>query len=115
MIDFHHTAAFEPFHSDTVTVTGRRLEPNASVVRDLKLSCKCCVLVGDGMEITERATAAGAALNVSIFVQRADWPDHTPPQKGDVFTVENYGPMPVIATPFQSSTLYRVECYFKRV
>ena len=67
MIDFNHTAAFNPFFSDTVTVAGRRLEQGASVARDLKLSCKCCVLIGDGMEITERATAAGAALNVSIF------------------------------------------------
>ena len=115
MINFDHSPAFEPFFSDTATVTGRRLEQGASVARDLKLSCKCCVLVGDGLEITERATAAGAALNVSIIIQKSDWPDHTPPQKGDVFTVEKYGSMHVIATPFQNLTSYRVECYFKRI
>ena len=114
MLDFDNTAAFEVFHTDTAAVSGKRLEPAASAARDLSLTCACCLLVGDGAEISERSVAAGAGFNVSISVLKKNWPDHTPPQKGDIFTVANYGAIKVVSTPFENATEYQVECFFKR-
>jgi len=114
MLDFENTAAFEAFHTDTAAVTGKRLETGAAAARDLSLTCRCCLLVGDGADISERSVSAGAGFNVSVSILKKNWPDHTPPQKGDIFTVENYGAMSVISTPFQTASEYQVECYFKR-
>jgi len=114
MIDFHNTKAFEPFHTDTAAVTGKRLETGAATARDLSLTCKCCVLEGDPVDTGDRVLGSAVARNVSITILKKNWPDHLGPQVGDAFTIPRLGTVKVAKQPFVTDTEFTVECIFSR-
>jgi hypothetical protein len=90
-MDFTFPAAFAPLFTDTASVTGTRRETGASVSRSLALTVPCCVLGGDQ---GEGANASGsqeqAAVEWTVLIRRADWPDHKPPQAGDAVAIDDY-------------------------
>ena len=89
---------------EAVTFDGQRREPGASEARALRLSVT--VIVGSPQDADEAsgAVSAGTAMVFPVRVARATWPDHAPPQPGDIITTEVHGPIrvqaPVIVTGY---------------
>ena len=110
---FNFKKAFEPFHTDTAVVSGKRREDG--VTRDLKLTVACCVLVGDIVDVSDKGFAAGASFEVRIEIFKTNWVDHLPPQKGDVVNITGYGDMTVTAQPFDAADSYQLSCVWMRV
>ncbi len=111
-IKLDNPAAFAPLHTDVAAVSGKRYEN--SVTRSLSLSCRCCVLIGDYMDTGDRSPGAKSALDVTIELCKTEWPDHTPPQKGDVFTVADHGTMIVRGRPMDIGGAYRIRLTLKQ-
>lgn len=112
MIDFDNSDAFRAFDTDHVVVTGKRYENG--VTRDVKLSCSCCLLIGDVIETNDRAFGVPDVFDSSVEIFKANWPDHTPPQKGDLLDFGTQGSATVTRVPIESATTYVINCVFKR-
>lgn len=93
-------------------VSGKRREDGAT--RALSLTCACSVVFGELMDISDHSYAAKSAREVTIEVLQENWPDHTEPQKGDVFDVNGYGEMKVRARPYVDDKSFVIECAYKR-
>lgn len=90
MIDFEHSAAFTPFMQHTASFSGKRLETGSVVSRDALHAVPCNVL---GPTTGDSNSANGAPLDsveFDVIVNRSEWPDHKPPQSGDVLTIADY-------------------------
>ena len=113
MIDFENSSAFTPFHTETAIVSGKRRENGAT--RDLGFACCCCLLVGELADTSDHSFGSKSSFESSIDVMKSNWPDHLPPQKGDVFEFVGRGSATVSKRPVESSGFYVINCLFKSV
>lgn len=109
-IDFSNNAALKAFHGDTAVVTGKRREGGST--RNLGLTCRCCLLIGELLETSDHSFGAKAYRECSIEVLQSEWPDHMPPQKGDVFCFEGRGSATVTNLPSNLDGTYALKGTF---
>ena len=80
--------AFDPFFRELAIVAGDRLETGAAASRALSLTVPCCVLGGQPVDASTGSGAPIIEYSYTVKIRRADWPDHKPPQRGDILTIE---------------------------
>lgn len=105
--------ATAPFYRHLAAVTGARRETGASASRALSLSVRCCVLGGNPVDAATGSGAPSDAREYSVSVRQADWPDHLPPQTGDVVAVDGFPSMRVLSV-VPASQAWTMTCHSLR-
>jgi len=109
MIDFEHSASFAPFMRHAASFSGRRLESGAAESRAALHAVPCCVLGPTAIDASMGGSAPVDAIQFDVLVSRDDWPDHKPPQSGDIVTIDGFPEMRV-QTVVGSLTTWTLTC-----
>lgn len=105
-------AAFAPFYDATAVIAGKRQETGETASRLLSLGAPCCVLGGELVDAANGAIAPTIERAYTLLIPMADWPDHLPPQSGDIATIATY-PIMRVSTCVPLGTDWCLTCLSK--
>lgn len=105
-------SAFADFYDATAIIAGKRRETGASTHRLLSLAVPACVLGCDPVDASNGSIAPVIERSYTILIRRADWPDHLPPQSGDVATIAEY-PILLVQSVAPDSEGWTLACISK--
>ena len=88
-MNMNHPTAFAPFYDEKAIFSGERREAGATAKRPMSHRVPCCVLGGSPVDASNTSGTPTVEFSYTVKIRRADWPDHKPPQKGDILTIEN--------------------------
>jgi len=110
--DLLSDSAFDDFFGEEAIVTGDRLEDGASASRALSLCVPCCVIGGQPVDASIGSGAPVIEYAYTVKIRRADWPDHKPPQRGDMLTIDGRPVMRCLAC-LPDGNDWSLECHTK--
>jgi hypothetical protein len=104
--------AFRPFYDEKAIFSGDRREEGAATSRALSLGVPCCVLGGEPVAASTGSGAPVIEYAYTVKIRRADWPDHKPPQRGDMLTIDGRPVMRCLAC-LPDGNDWSLECHTK--
>lgn len=103
--------AFDEFFGFVAVFTGTRRESGSAAARALNVTVACSVTGGEISDITSGGIAPAIGREYTVTIRRADWPDHKPPQSGDVITIDNFPAMAVRVVLPDGAAGWALKCH----